>query len=649
MSGRRRYRSRSRSKSPKYRRKKSPEFSTSRKTTRSRSPSERYCQSKAERPRSEGSRIIRLQNSPKKRHDTSEKSPEEIQMMNVMGFSNFSTNKRGFSPSPEFETPAKIERKEKIFTESKSSDQHDVTMEQTLTQENNKQDLNSTLDKYENALHLSNWVPNMKGKKMIVEGDLLDLKEVNPNGDGGNRWFTARVIDRIKPNLVITKGGPYCLEGEMNFQTALRYNTPQFVMQNFKTGFPENWEMFRDQWRKLIKQQRAVSDLSENLDDKKSTERTKKLNLEPTPELIVGLVLDDLIKQISEKSLDPGIPKHKKEMKNRNDDVRSNLKRLAKECDTYTPQKIKSHSPRSPPPPPIIRDWDRNSREINRSKDRDRSYKDGGRSRRQRSRSRDRRPRSEDIRNRNESPPLRRDSNRDSRDQDRSSRDRDRFAKESDSYTSRKIKSHSPRFSSSTRGWDRDSRDLNRSSRDRDRSFMDGDQSRRQRSRSRDQNPRSKDRHSRDRSQEKRSSSKEKRQQTPPPLDQGQENYDEIHTFFTSRIQNICKLSYGESRKVSDAMIEACKNTFPCPNRDLRAQYLRALEVERKKNNNNLPAASNANSAQDKDNNTWLLDFRRSLHSQLSQNVKHKQGHLYSFSEIVDLILSYLLEPVNTV
>ena len=45
---------------------------------------------------------------------------------------------------------------------------------------------------------------------------------------------------------------------------------------------------------------------AKNLDDEKSTERTKKLNLEPTPELIVGLVLDDLIKQISEKSLDPG-------------------------------------------------------------------------------------------------------------------------------------------------------------------------------------------------------------------------------------------------------------------------------------------------------------------------------------------------------
>ena len=78
-----------------------------------------------------------------------------------------------------------------------------------------------------------------------------------PSKYGGNRWFTARVIDRIKPNLVIIKGGPYCLEGKMNFQTALRYNTPQFVMQNFKTGFPENWEMFRDQWQKLIKQQRG--------------------------------------------------------------------------------------------------------------------------------------------------------------------------------------------------------------------------------------------------------------------------------------------------------------------------------------------------------------------------------------------------------
>ena len=62
--------------------------------------------------------FFRLQNSPKKQHDNAEKSPEEIQMMNVMGFSNFSTNKRGFSPNPEFEAPARIESREKKFTES---------------------------------------------------------------------------------------------------------------------------------------------------------------------------------------------------------------------------------------------------------------------------------------------------------------------------------------------------------------------------------------------------------------------------------------------------------------------------------------------------------------------------------------------------
>lgn len=134
-------------------------------------------------------------------------------------------------------------------------------------------------------------------------------------------------------------------------------------------------------------------------------------------------------------------------------------------------------------------------------------------------------------------------------------------------------------------------------------------------------------------------------------LDPGQEDYNDIHTFFTSRIQRICKFSYDESHRVSDAMLEACKEAFPCPNRDLRAQYLRALEDERKKDNNNLPKpyANSAPCAQDQDN-SWLLDFRRSLHAQLSQKVKHKQRQLYSFSEIVDLILSYLLnDSANTV
>lgn len=128
-------------------------------------------------------------------------------------------------------------------------------------------------------------------------------------------------------------------------------------------------------------------------------------------------------------------------------------------------------------------------------------------------------------------------------------------------------------------------------------------------------------------------------------------NYESMHAHFTSRIQKICKLSSAESLTVANAMIKACKEAFPCLNSDLRAHYLSAkMELEGLKENNNndiLPnfsederskvMVSGAKSAQE----LWLLDFRQSIHSQLSKKVQDKQANLYSFSEIVDLILSY--------
>ena len=83
----------------------------------------------------------------------------------------------------------------------------------------------------------------------------------NPNWhtESDGRWFTSRVISRIKSNLVQTKGGPYCLEGKMNFQLAFSYGTPQFILSAFKSGFPENWDMYREQWRKFTKQQRGMN------------------------------------------------------------------------------------------------------------------------------------------------------------------------------------------------------------------------------------------------------------------------------------------------------------------------------------------------------------------------------------------------------
>ena len=88
------------------------------------------------------------------------------------------------------------------------------------------------------------------------------------------------------------------------------------------------------------------------------------------------------------------IDKKKEEMKNRDDSVRSNLKRLAEGSDTYTRRQISSRSP-SP----------RETRDRS-PRDRDRSSRDRGRGGRQRSRSRDRRQRS---------PRDRRDRSRDKR------------------------------------------------------------------------------------------------------------------------------------------------------------------------------------------------------------------------------------------
>ena len=127
-------------------------------------------------------------------------------------------------------------------------------------------------------------------------------------------------------------------------------------------------------------------------------------------------------------------------------------------------------------------------------------------------------------------------------------------------------------------------------------------------------------------------------------------NYDSMHAHFILRIQKIDKLSSTESLIVANAMIKACKEAFPCLNSDLRAHYLSAImESEGRKGNNNiLPRCffydersnimvSVAKNAQE----PWLLDLRQFIHSQLSEKVQDKLENLYTFCEIVDLIVSY--------
>jgi len=121
----------------------------------------------------------------------------------------------------------------------------------------------------------------------------------------------------------------------------------------------------------------------------------------------------------SAQATESGIPqelidKKKEEMKNRDDSVRSNLKRLAEGSDTYTRRQVSSRSPS----PRETRD--RSPRDRSPRGDRDRSSRDRGRGGRQRSRSRDRRQRSPRDRRSKDRSRDRRSRSKDNKDKKQS-------------------------------------------------------------------------------------------------------------------------------------------------------------------------------------------------------------------------------------
>ena len=116
----------------------------------------------------------------------------------------------------------------------------------------------NTLCKYngskalQNTKYITNWVPRLKGKKLIIEGNLLDFDHEDP-AHYTNRYVTSKVLQRKNSNLVITKGGEYWLEGKLNILEAMKHATPKFIIDSFWRGVPEQWETYKQQWRGEIK------------------------------------------------------------------------------------------------------------------------------------------------------------------------------------------------------------------------------------------------------------------------------------------------------------------------------------------------------------------------------------------------------------
>ena len=77
---------------------------------------------------------------------------------------------------------------------------------------------------------------------------MLDFSHEEPN-HYKNRYITSKVLERKNSNLVITKGGEYWLEGNLNINEAMKQSTPGFIIESFANGVPEQWKSYAQQWR----------------------------------------------------------------------------------------------------------------------------------------------------------------------------------------------------------------------------------------------------------------------------------------------------------------------------------------------------------------------------------------------------------------
>lgn len=85
---------------------------------------------------------------------------------------------------------------------------------------------------------------------------------------------------------------------------------------------------------------------------------------------------------------------------------------------------------------------------------------------------------------------------------------------------------------------------------------------------------------------------------------------------FSSRIQEVLHYDPEDSIDMAVAMVQACQETFPSIQNDLLPLYFAALETEKELSENN----------NEKEFQSDLLEFRRLLHSRLTEKVKEKQA-----------------------
>jgi len=109
--------------------------------------------------------------------------------------------------------------------------------------------------------YFQSWIPRLRNKRLYVEGDLIDLDKSSLGVGQDQRWVTSKIVTRVSRERVATKGGTiYVLEGPLvvrNVESGKMVEdgpTPNFVIDKFREGFPENWERIVNHWIKFNEQ-----------------------------------------------------------------------------------------------------------------------------------------------------------------------------------------------------------------------------------------------------------------------------------------------------------------------------------------------------------------------------------------------------------
>ncbi|XP_023347384.1 uncharacterized protein LOC111716184 isoform X1 [Eurytemora carolleeae] len=100
---------------------------------------------------------------------------------------------------------------------------------------------------------LQNWCPVLGENKLILSGTLQGYDK---------EWGTSRVLSRKSEREIVTKSKIYILDGPMKLpeDKELRSKIPLFIQHKFHDGFPENWELLVQHWRRFIRTQLAIKE-----------------------------------------------------------------------------------------------------------------------------------------------------------------------------------------------------------------------------------------------------------------------------------------------------------------------------------------------------------------------------------------------------